>query len=100
MFSILGYENWQMTITFFCVHKHKTLTFFLSEQEMFLQLSIAEFLEYLLQENAKSFTTLEPFITHDPLWVANELNYKNPSDIASYFSQVYLYLAANIYPSL
>jgi hypothetical protein len=68
---------------------------------MFLQLSLAEFLEFMLQENAESFTTLKPFfITHDALWVANELIYKNPSDITSYFKQVYQYLAANICPSL
>jgi hypothetical protein len=56
---------------------------------MLIQLSAAQFLEFLLQENSESFTTLKPFfITHDAMWVANELIYKNPSDIASYFSQV------------
>ena len=76
-----------MTIKFLSVHtstKHSPS--FLSQQEMFLQLSVAEFAEFLLQENAESFITLKLyFITHDALWVANELIYKILSDIASHF---------------
>jgi hypothetical protein len=62
MFSFLHYENWQMTIIFLSVHtstKHSPS--FLSRQETLLQLSVAEFMAFLLQENAEFFTTLKLF---------------------------------------
>jgi hypothetical protein len=72
MFSFLCYEKWQIT-KFLSAHtstKHSPC--FLSQQEIFLQLSVAEFLAFLLQENAESFVTLKLFLmTHNVLWVAN-----------------------------
>jgi hypothetical protein len=49
-----------MTIKFLSVHtgpKHSPC--FLSQQEIFLQLSGAEFLAFLLEENAESFIILK-----------------------------------------
>jgi hypothetical protein len=100
MFSFLGYENWQI-IKFFCAHKHKTLTILSLTAENVSSTLCSRILGNPVARECRIFHNLEIFfITHDALWVANELIYKNPGDIASYFSLVYLYLAANICPSL
>jgi hypothetical protein len=57
---------WELTDddkTFVCAHNHKHSPCFLSEQEIF-QLSVAEFLAFLLQENAESFITLNILLSH------------------------------------
>jgi hypothetical protein len=63
----------------------KHLPSYLSQQETFLQLAVAEFLEFLLPRECRIFQNLENFITHAAFWVGNEFIYKNPNDIASYF---------------
>jgi hypothetical protein len=76
-----------MTIKILSVHtstKHSQS--FLSQQEMFLQLSAIQFLALLLQENTESFVTLKP-VYHMIyiLWGSLELAYKSPSNLNSWF---------------
>jgi hypothetical protein len=88
-------------IKFFCAHKHKTLTILSLTAENVSSALCSRILGIPVARECRIFHNLETiFITHDALWAANELIYKNPSDIASYFSQVYQYLAENICPNL
>jgi hypothetical protein len=59
---------------------------FLSQQEIFLQLSAVQFLALLLQGNAPSFVTLK-LVYHmtNILWGSLELAYKSPSNYNSWF---------------
>jgi hypothetical protein len=69
IYSSFGQENWHKTIKFLSVHtsmKHSQC--FLSQQEMFLQLSAVKFSALLLQENSDIF------------WGSLELAYKSPSN--------------------
>jgi hypothetical protein len=99
MFSFFGYENWQI-INFFCTHKHKTFTILSLTAGNVSSTLCSRIIGIPVARECRIFHNLETFITHDALWAANELIYKNPSDIASYFSQVYQHLAANICPSM
>jgi hypothetical protein len=83
MFSFLGYENSQI-IKFFCAHKHKTLTI-LSLTAANVSTLCSRILGTPVARECIIFHNLENFFITHALWVANELIYKNPSDIASYF---------------
>jgi hypothetical protein len=84
MFSFLRYENWQITKSLSVHTSTKHSPCFLSQQEIFLQLSVGEFLALLFKENAESFITLKIFfITHN--FLSCKWLYKNRSDIATHF---------------
>jgi hypothetical protein len=83
-FSFLGYENWQI-IKLFCAHKHKPLTILSLTAANVSSTLCSRILGTPVARKCRIFHNLETFFITHALWVANELIYKNPSDIASYF---------------
>jgi hypothetical protein len=70
---------------FFCAHKHKTLTILSLTAANVSSTLCSRILGTPVARECRIFHNLENFFITHALWGANELIYKNPSDIASYF---------------